>query len=467
MKIYSKIGLFLMLMLLTFGCQKVELRKETTFTKGLLNFSVSIPGQSTEYASKIVGPFNDGDTIYIEVPTTEEEPIDVTKLRATASLEHNSHLSPALKGIMDFTQPFTFQVTDGEGNTKTHIVKVKPTLPRTTFRKLWFQNAEALGILRTNISGMAVAGDNLLIADFSGGSAGSETVGVRVHDRSTGSFKKVIPAPTTFCMQVVADDAGHFVVNRYNIYSAGFILYYYDNVDSQPQTILNYTAAAGAPVELGKKVSVIGNLKQGKAFVYAAVPNNQRSQIYYWEFNDGVPVDTTPSIISYAGASPWNYAVIQRESLAANSGHYLTYCNYNSNDPDRQDGSRFLHFTPTMDVTPMHTTNHYYKVLDFKVFDINGGKFLAMLTQGYWAWDATHLKVFDITDPNNMALVAESEGYRDFMLFESEAYGGTNYNRTGEVAVAIEGKKATIYASMSTNAAANAGVMAYQMTYNR
>src|SRR5690606_24576667 len=102
---------------------------------------------------------------------------------------------------------------------------------------------------------------------------------------------------------------------------------------------------------------------------------------------------------------------------------------------------RFLHFTPTMDVTPMHTTNHYYKVLDFKVFDINGGKFLAMLTQGYWAWDATHLKVFDITDPNNMALVAESEGYRDFMLFESEAYGGTNYNRTGEVAVAIEGKK--------------------------
>ena len=465
MKNYVKYTLMALTAISLIACQKVELHKNAQFNKGLLNFMLAIPGQTTEYMAKTTGPYNDGDTVYVEVPTTEEEPIDISKLKATASLENNARMEPALTGTMDFTHPLEVRVIDGDGNSKRHIIKAVPTLPRTTFKKRWFYTADKLGILRTNISGLTVVKDQILVADFSGGNLG-ETVGVRVYNAADGSLVKTIPAPTTFCMQVVADDADHFVVNRYNIYSAGLMLYYYEDVNSAPKLILNYTAAAGAPVELGRKVSVIGNLKQGKAYVYATAPvvNNQ---IYYWEFNDGVVVNTNPTIIRYAAADPWTFAAVQRKSLDTNSDHYLTYCNYIASDANREKGSRFVQFTPTMDVVQMAPSNHYYKVLDFEVFTVDGNQFMAALTQGFFAWDATHVKVYDITDPNKMKLVAESAGYRDFMLFESEAYGGTNYNRYGDIDVRVVGKKISIFATMATNDKNYSGVMAYDMSYNR
>ncbi|WP_437922134.1 hypothetical protein [Sphingobacterium sp. LRF_L2] len=465
MKKYIKYIVLVFISITVMSCQKVELHKDTQFNRGLLNFMLSIPGQTTEYMAKTSGPYNDGDTIYVEVPTTEEEPIDVSKLRATASLENNARMEPALTGIMDFTHPIDVRVIDGDGNSKHHIIKAVPTLPRTTFKKRWFYTADQLGVLRTNISGLTVVGEQILVADFSAGSLG-ETVGVRVYNANDGSYVKTIPAPTTYCMQVVADDANHFVVNRYNIYSAGLMLYYYEDTNSAPKLILNYTAAAGAAKELGRKVSVIGNLKQGKAYVYATAPAVD-NQIYYWEFNDGEVMNTNPIVIRYAAAEPWTYANVQRKSLDANSDHYLTYCNYVATDANREKGSRFVQFTPTMDVVQMAPANHYYKILDFEVFNVDGNQFMAVLTQGFFAWDATHIKVYDITDPNKMTLLAESAGYRDFMLFESEAYGGTNYNRYGDIDVRVLGKKISIFATMATNDKAYAGVMAYEMSYNR
>ncbi|NGM65458.1 hypothetical protein [Sphingobacterium sp. SGR-19] len=465
MKIYHKYTVMAALIAIFGACQKAELRKDTRFDKGLLNFFLAIPGQSTEYPAVAAGPYEDGDTIYVNVPTTEEEPVDVSKLRATASLEHNSRIEPALSGIMDFTNPLDIRVTDGDGNVKQLVIKAVPTLPRTTFKKLWFSTADQLGIVRTNISGMAVVKDRILVADFAGGTLGAE-VGVRVYDANTKALIKTIPAPTTFCMQVVADDADHFVVNRYNIYGAGLMLYFYEDIDSAPQLILNYVAGAGVPAELGRKISVIGNLKTGKAYVYATAPAVD-NQIYYWEFDNGVVRSTTPQVIRYAAATPWTFATVQRKSLDAESDHYLTYNNYDAADANRAKGSRFVQFTPTMDVFGMNTSNHYYKIFDFEVFTIDGNQFLAMLTQGFFAWDATHVKVYDITDPTKMTLVSDDVGYRDFMLFESDAYGGTNYNRYGDLDVNISGKTVTIYATMATNDKSTAGVMAYQMRYNR
>lgn len=455
--------------ILLFGivsCEQVELHKNSTFDKGLINFSISIPGQATEYSAVKAGPYNDGDTVYVEVPTTEEDPLDVTKLKPFASLENNSKVVPALGGTMDFTTPLEIKVTDGNGVTKRHIVKVLPTLPRTAFKKLWFAKSLDLGVLRTNISGMTVVGNELLVADFNGGST-IASVGVRVYDKLTGMYKKIIAPPTTYCMQVVADDAGHFVVNRYNIYSAGFMLYYYESTESTPVLLLNYSAAAGCPVNLGRKVSVIGNLKQGKAYVYATTTTIDNN-IYCWEFNDGVPVNVIPSVIKYAGASPWTYAIAKRKSLDGNSDLYISYCNYVSTDTDLKQGSRFSQFSSDMkNIYEMDPQNHFYKILDFEVFTIKDVVFAAVLTQGFYAWDATHLKVYDITNPAKMKLVSTSEGYNNFMLFTSEAYGGTNYNRYGDVAVDVSGREARIYASMATSDASYSGVMFYKMTYNR
>lgn len=445
------------------ACQQVDLKEGVTAQQGLLNFSIAIPGQAIEYPASKPGPYANGDTVVVRVPSTEESPVNVTKLKAFASLGHNSVIEPALGGEMDLSKPLAVRVTDGNGIVTNFFVKVVPTLPKTVFSKIWFKSATTLGIKRTNISGLTVVGDNLLVADFNG-SLGLDN-GIRVLNKHTGELVKSIAPPTTFCMQVVADDADHFIINRYNVYSAGFMVYYYENVDSEPKLILNYTNAAGCPTNLGRKVSVIGNLKTGKAFIYATTNGN--NLIHYWEFQDGVAVKTEPTIIRYAAAAPWTYAYVQRKSLDANSNHYLTYCNYISPDPNLLEGSRFVSFSNDMEVTPMAKQNHYYKVHGFDVFRVGGEEFTAMLTQGYWAWDATHLKVFETNNPANFSKVPGAEGYSNFMLFESEAYGGTNYNRYGDVVADVRGNDIYFYASMATDNVNTSGIMVYRMRYNK
>ncbi|WP_439584882.1 hypothetical protein [Dyadobacter bucti] len=457
-------GCWMLSLLCLLSCEQVDLNKGVTARKGLLNFSIAIPNQATEYPATVAGPYADGDTIYINVPSTEESPLDLKSLKPYASLDHNSTIQPALGGTMDFSSPLTIRVTDGAGAVARYVVKVVPSLPKTVFSKLWFKTSDVLGIKRTNISGLAVAGEYLLVADFNGGNTTVDD-GIRVLNKNTGELVKSIAPPTTFCMQVNSDDAGHFIVNRYNVYSAGFVVYYYDDIDSAPKQILNYTAAAGCPVNLGRKVSVIGNLKSGKAFIYATTNGN--NSIHYWEFEDGVALKNEPTIIRYAGAEAWTFAAVQRKSLDPLSDHYFTYCNYNTSDPNLTQGSRFVSFTPDMEVTAMATRNHYYKILGFNTFKVQGEEFTAMLSQGYYAWDATHLKVFETNDPSRFNLVPGGAGYSDFMLFESEAYGGTNYNRSGDIVADVRGNEVYFYATMATNAASTSGVMVYKMKYNK
>lgn len=446
------------------GCEQVDLKEGVTAQQGLLNFSVAKPGEAIEYAAVKPGPYADGDTIEVRVPSTEEDPLDLTRLKAFASLGHNSMIEPALGSIMDFTRPVAIRITDGFGKVAGYYVKVIPTLPKTVFSKVWFKDAAALGIKRTNISGITVVGEHLLVADFNGGNTGEDN-GIRVLNKNTGELVRSIAPPTTFCMQVTADDAGHFIINRYNVYSAGFMVYYYEDTDSQPALILNYKASDGCPVNLGRKVSVIGNLKSGKAFIYATT--NGDNQLYYWELNDGVPVNAEPSVIRYAAAEPWTYAYVQRKSLDDASDHYLTWCNYASSDPDLLQGSRFVSFTSQMEVTPLAKQNHYYKVHGFDVFSVGGEEFTAMLTQGYWAWDATHLKVFETGNAADFSKTPGADGYTDFMRFESEAYGGTNYNRYGDIVADVRGNDVYFYASMATDNSGTSGIMVYRMRYNK
>jgi hypothetical protein len=450
------------LVLLGFSCQKPDGIADTGGPDGLLNFSVAIPGESSQYAANKTGPYNNGDTIFINVPTSEEAPLDVTKLKPNASLSNNSKLIPGLPGLVDFTTPLEITVVNQKGVTQKNFVKVLPTLPKTLFKKSWYKNAQVMGILRTNISGMTVVGNDLLIADFAGPI--DATSGVKVFDKVTGAFKKLIPPPTTFTAQVTADDAGHFVVNRYNVYGAGFMVYYYEDVNSAPKLILNYANGDGCPVNLGDRMSVVGNLKQGVAYVYAT-PSNSTS-IYSWKFVDGVPESNLPTISKYAGAGAnWTYARVKRASVADLSSLYVSYCIYDGADTDLKKGSRFDILSSDMEITQMAKQNHDYKILDFDVFTVNGDKFLAILQQGFWAWDATSIKVFEITDEGKLKLVPTDGDYKNFMLFNSDIYGGTNYNRWGTIRADVKNNEVNIFATMATNDATTSGVMSYRMIY--
>lgn len=447
----------MLLLLIVVACETPNMDKDVTYNNGLLNFYVKIIGESTEYAATKTGPYADGDTLYIKVPTTEESPLNLSQLKPYASLENNSSVFPGIDGIMDFTNPLKINVTDGLGIQRTNYVKILPTPPKTLFKKMWFKNSTEMGVVRPYISGIAVSGNNLLVHD-----AGD---GVRVFDKLTGEKMPAIISPATYTMQVKTDDVGHILINRYNKYGAGFIVYYYEDVNSQPNVILNYTAAAGCPSALGTKMSITGNLKEGKAYIYATAPTT--TEIYYWIFNNGVLVNIEPQIIKYANAkSPWTYASVKRESIADNSDHYITYCIYDAADGKTlKKGSRFEIFPPNMDLIQMNTQNNKYKIFDFDVFTINGDKFLVTLEQGFSAWDGVVMKVFEITNKNNLTLVPGDANYSQFKLFESDVYGGTNYNRYGDVAVKVDGLNAYIYASIACSAADKAGIIAYKMTY--
>jgi len=457
----TTVGILSCMLLLLSSCESPEWGEPTEQDGGLLNFTVKIPGESGEYSATVKGPYEDGETIYIKVPTTEDDPVDVTGLIPYASLENNCYAEPAVPSQIDFTTPYTIKVRNSRGVYKTNHIEIVPTMPKTNFKKMWFKNSQELGINYPYISGIAVTGDYLLVHDASGGNANNA---VKVYNRMTGDFVKEIKTPTTFTMQVKSDDAGHFVVNRYNIYGAGFMVYYYEDINSEPKLILNYTAADGCPVNLGNRMSVKGNLKTGKAYIYATTNG---MHYYYWEFNDGVPVSSIPTAVRYANAgSDWTYASVKRKSIEEGSECYITYCHYDGNDSgDLKKGSRFEVFPPDMDYVQMNRENHYYKILEFDIFNIRGDEFTVFTHQPFWAWDGTYMRVFETTNRDNWSMVPGSDGYDQFMLMQSDMYGAINYNRWGDIATIVVGDEAYIYAASATSEATASGVMLYKMTY--
>ncbi len=448
------------------ACEEPQYQEvEEMYETPLLNFVVKKVGESSEYRSLQKGPFYDGDTLYIDIPTTEEDPVDLSRLNCFASLANDAKIVPGIPGEMNFSDVVSLNVLDWNGKPYTYYIKVIPVLPKTVFKDLWFKNAIDLEILRTNISGMAAYEDNLYVADFNVWDMADPTGGVKVYDRSTGQLQKIIPAPTTFTHKVCVDEAGHIIVNRYNIYGAGFILYFYETEDSAPLEILNYTAPAGCPDYLGENVNVIGNLKNGKAYVYATTGGSDT--FYFWEFNDGVPTNVIPQTIKYASAGgAWAFANMQRASIAATSDHYLTFFSSDGVDEAREQGSRFDILTSGFDIKRMNPANHDYKILDFKVFSMHGDRFLAILQQGFWAWDAFSIKVFEITDEGNLELEPGDEGYENFSIYTSDIYGGLNYNKWGDIDVYIEGNEAFVYATFASWYSESAGVWACKMKYN-
>ena len=74
---------------------------------GLLNVTIQIPDNPTEFYATKKGPYEEGEEITVKVPTTDEDPLDVSRLICTVSVEHNCYVVPGVGGEMDFTEPKT------------------------------------------------------------------------------------------------------------------------------------------------------------------------------------------------------------------------------------------------------------------------------------------------------------------------------------------------------------------------
>lgn len=435
--------------------------------KGLLNFTVMIPDQPGEYSAKEKGPYEDGQTIIIEVPTTYETPVDLTALEAYASFDNNCYADPPVPSIIDFTEPYEIHVYDGQGNMKTHYIEIETVYPKVQVQEMWRKDNNSLGLQYTNWMDLAANENYVYILDA------VQNVGdkIKVYDRKTGDHVSDITVPTSMIAQIHTDASGRLVATRYNLYGAGFRLYVYDeDIQTWEGPIIDYVPIEGevsVTEQLGLRASLYGDLKNGTAYVYATAPNDM--SVYCWTIENGTVKSNVPQVTVYSNArSVWSYATVQRKSSDPNSDHYIAYTHYTGAD---DTNASFEQFSSTMDITSIDPANYGPRILEFVAFNTNGDEWLAMAYQDtYERWSNTHLALYDITDRSLWNMTPEDSGYNfQFRLFNSKEYGGVNYEQTAGMATVVEQDATWIYVTSAAkggdNDATAACLMCYKMTY--
>lgn len=470
MKIFNGafvIGLSLILSMMS--CESADLSEGHDQSNGLLNVTIQIPNNAAEYSAEKKGPYTENEEIIIKVPTTDEEPLDLTKLICTLSLENNCYASPAMDGEVDFTNPVVITVKDALGKIHTNTIRIVPVPPKTKFALLWNKSAVDLKFSSRNITGVAMNEKYLAAQEYNGP--------IYLYDKKSGDFIKTIDAASSFMMKIDVDDAGHFVTSRENIYGAGFMVYYYSESENVHKLLLDYTAESGCPSDLGYEMSVIGNVTKGKAFIYGLAPDDM--YIYYWQLEDGnlITPANKPNKIRYGAAGgSWDRAQIQRASLDDDSEHYISYYRPSSSDANDEgavskQGSRFDIFSSAMEITQMNALSHLYKILDFKVFNVDNDQYVVLNEQGYSPWANSKIQVFDITNRTLMELKPTDEGYDKYCLFNGDEIAPTNYNRWGDIAVfkeaTVTGYNIYISASIVGWDVNESRIRMYKMSYYR
>lgn len=481
-KIIFAISLGLVFITLSFSsCGNEDMGPTKDYLQGLLSVSVNKVGDSQSYTPNNKGPYKTGDIIEINIPYREGTTLDLTRMNLVVSLENNCFINPKIPGIVNLSTPYTLSVTNSLGEKAEYTIKVNPVKIEkaiATFEKEWFKNANQLQLAFAEWASSIALNDNYLF--IHDGVSSNANRNIRAYDLETGELKKTLSVGfQSFLCQIKTDDAGHLMISRFNIYGAGFMLYLYDNIDdSEPRLILNYTADAGCPVNLGIHFSVVGNIKEGKAYVYATsgtyfdVVDAQGSDAYYyWEFNDGIPTSVIPTKITFPKiGGTWTYAIPQRESVEDNSDIYLSYLVYSEGDASGvASGSHFycINGGQINDIIELDKTNLEYKILGYTVFKMGNHRFLATLLKGFDNEATAFIKIFDITDKNNIkTMKPKMEGYDRFMLYVSDKYSNYQTNHWGDITVQKEGNNAYIYAIIPDITAANAGIMKYHMIYD-
>ena len=130
------------------SCESPDLAEgRTDQVNGLLNVTIKIPGNPAEYSATKKGPYEENEEITVKVPTTDDAPLDLTRLMCTVSLEHNCYMENPFKGETDFTNPVFVTVIDVNGN-KHHntISNFNPRLRKHASVSCGIKNAVELNI---------------------------------------------------------------------------------------------------------------------------------------------------------------------------------------------------------------------------------------------------------------------------------------------------------------------------------
>ena len=450
--------------------------------KGLLNFSVSVPGSGITYSATKPGPYQPEETVVIEIPSSTDAPVDVTNLECIATLDNNCRTESPLPPTADFSSPYKLTVVLADGSTQVNYIKVELVFPEIQIEGLWDTMASEMNQIVYNDMYLAADDEYVYVLD----AAGYDTDCIHVLDKEDGQYVKDIALPTTFIGQIFVDEAGVLCCSRYNIYGAGFRFYIYDkNSSSWSDVIIDYASYEGHEIDgipeyLGIRASLVGNVKEGTAYVIATAMNDKA--YYTWKLTNGVPQEQ-PTITTYGPASEnWYFANVRMKNAEPGADIYVAGINYVAYPNEEQSYTYFHKYKSTGDVVSIKNddmNNLGWRVLNFKTFELGGHEMLALASQyGAHRYDACQFKVFDITDESKWSLLPGDPGYDiDFCNFYTGLYTTTNYNMGSGIEVRMNGEnEAYIFLGKPSREAGSSpspmdrescAVMCFKATYNK
>ena len=137
-----------------FACTPKE-NTPTNEGQGLLNFMVKIPEQPGEYGAVKKGPYAPDEEIIIQLPSSYDDPVDITALEAYASFDNDCYADPAVPSIIDFTEPYVITVVFADGSKQTNTIKIEYVYPNEW--RSWIGIKTGAGVHRESLKPKDIA----------------------------------------------------------------------------------------------------------------------------------------------------------------------------------------------------------------------------------------------------------------------------------------------------------------------
>lgn len=235
----------------------------------------------------------------------------------------------------------------------------------------------------------------------------------------------------------VSSDGKIFVCNlSTNSGSSPFIIYKWDNVNSNPTSFISYNTGS---YRLGDNFTVIGNTST-QAYIYVGVSGTKK--ILRWKILNGNLVSSTPTEIDLNVANNLNYPIsIAPVEASDNSNFYVSASNLMPTLFNSSGGV----------LATIGSNNFINFPSSIKYFEYANKKYLAVCNcnQSNTNILNQNLVVIDVTNGLNNIY------QNDFVIITNSLGSSSNVNATGDIAVNVLSNSVDFYLLATNNGIAN------------
>lgn len=203
----------------------------------------------------------------------------------------------------------------------------------------------------------------------------------------------------------VADNGGIYVCSMANEKNKKFIVYYWKDVNADPEKILEYSidspVAPSTAVRLGDALSIVGDPKTNGYIATSNFPfqNAQQGQFYVWESKNG-QINQTPKVIDLVGKyqapssadlSLGQYARIN--GIPGDDTHFIA--------TGSAAGTLILDHNFDVEFEIERDTPIQGRAMDPHFFEYNGVRYLTYTVNREWAANDAYIEVIALVEGNN------------------------------------------------------------------